>query len=87
MNRLPTEFRQGAASVLGHTLPVSVLDNGEVGVFRTQKNGPQQKENQVSRPRILKKKHGFHGNIFSFSWWEWVEWKLQRHKYMVVKFL
>jgi hypothetical protein len=36
---------------------VGFLDNGEVGVYRTQKNASQQKKNQVATPQNCRKKH------------------------------
>jgi hypothetical protein len=36
---------------------VGFLDNGEVGVFRTQENASQQKKNQVATPQNCRKKH------------------------------
>ena len=56
MNRLPTKFRHGGASASGHTLPVGVLNKGEVGVFRTQENALQQKKNQVTAEKNSGKK-------------------------------
>lgn len=48
-----------------HTLPVDVLNNGEVGNYRTEKNAPQQKKKQVFQVKKCRPDRSFFGNSFA----------------------
>jgi hypothetical protein len=58
----PTHADCGASR---HTLPMDVLNNGEVGNYRTEKNAPEQKKKQVSKQKKCRPDRSFFGNSFA----------------------